>query len=165
MQDDADEYDQPDVGVLQKRRKAAGRLPVTCEPKVIGHQAASAGHRQVIPESEIGAQAAALAGVITELANAALALLETEKRIDVAQVTIDSRFVGRGYGLPTEETVAALKLVAELEGVLLDPVYSAKAMGGLIEKIRQREFSDSNDVVFVHTGGTASLPVYREAFS
>ena len=49
--------------------------------------------------------------------------------------------------------------------MLLDPVYSAKAMGGLIEKIGRGEFSDSDDVIFIHTGGAASLPVYAGAFA
>ena len=62
--------------------------------------------------------------------------------------------------MATPQANSALELVARSEGTLLDPVYTAKAMAGLIDKIEAGEISESETVVFVHTGGTpASLPI------
>ncbi|NQW02528.1 MAG: D-cysteine desulfhydrase family protein [Acidobacteria bacterium] len=72
-------------------------------------------------------------------------------------VVVDDRFVGDGYGLPTAASTEALTLVARHEGIVLDPVYTAKAMAGLIEKIRDGAFSIDDTVLFWHTGGQAGL--------
>lgn len=79
-------------------------------------------------------------------------------------VLIDDRFVGPGYGRPANETIEAIRLVAETEGVLLDPVYSGKAMAGLIENIRSGKFRAGENVVFWHTGGSPALSAYPEYF-
>ena len=79
-------------------------------------------------------------------------------------VRLDDRYLGDGYGLPTEATVAAIRLLAGTEGVLLDPVYSGKAFAALVDRIERGEFAGVDDVVFIHTGGTASLAVYDTAF-
>ncbi|MCZ6709329.1 MAG: D-cysteine desulfhydrase family protein [Gammaproteobacteria bacterium] len=76
------------------------------------------------------------------------------------RIRVDHRYIGTGYGLPTEATLDAIGQLGRSEGVLLDPVYSGKAMAGLIHCIREREFGDASDIVFIHTGGSASLPVY-----
>ncbi len=72
-------------------------------------------------------------------------------------VVVDDRFVGDGYGIPTEESREALTLVARHEGIVLDPVYTAKAMAGLVERIRRDSFSVSETVLFWHTGGQVGL--------
>jgi D-cysteine desulfhydrase/L-cysteate sulfo-lyase len=61
--------------------------------------------------------------------------------------------VGEGYGIPTAASQEALELTARHEGILLDPVYTAKAMAGLIARVRTGEFSASDTVLFWHTGG------------
>ena len=61
--------------------------------------------------------------------------------------------IGAGYGIPTAEGTDALRLVARQEGILLDPVYTAKAMAGLIDHIRRGVVGRDDTVVFVHTGG------------
>jgi len=71
--------------------------------------------------------------------------------------------VGEGYGLPTAEGIKAIQMFAELEGILLDPVYSAKGAAGLIDLARKGEFKDKT-VVFLHTGGSAGLFGYDFAF-
>src|SRR5262249_17812228 len=73
-------------------------------------------------------------------------------------------FLGEDYGIPTRQTIDAIKLLAATEGIVCDPVYSGKALGGLIEMLRAGAFVASGNVIFVHTGGVASLPVYRAAF-
>ena len=59
----------------------------------------------------------------------------------------------------------AIGLVAETEGVLLDPVYSGKAMSGLIDLLRKDTFGKDENIVFVHTGGQAGLFAYEPAFA
>ena len=73
-------------------------------------------------------------------------------------------YVGPGYGLPTPAMVEAVELVARSEGILLDPVYSGKAMAGLIDLVRKGRFGKDSDVVFVHTGGSAALFGYPALF-
>lgn len=97
--------------------------------------------------------------------------LETSRLVDLPQpversaVVVNSDFIGPGYGVPTTAMVEAVKLTASLEGILLDPVYTGKAMAGLIGLIRQGRFKDSENVLFVHTGGTPALFAYRETFA
>lgn len=79
-------------------------------------------------------------------------------------IVADSNYVGRGYGIPTEGMVEAVKLVARLEGILLDPVYTGKGMAGLIDLVRKNHFPKDSHVVFLHTGGSAGLFGYPDAF-
>jgi L-cysteate sulfo-lyase len=72
-------------------------------------------------------------------------------------VVVDDGFVGGGYGVPTEASREALTLVARHEGIVLDPVYTAKAMAGLIDRVRRDSFSASETVLFWHTGGQVGL--------
>jgi 1-aminocyclopropane-1-carboxylate deaminase/D-cysteine desulfhydrase-like pyridoxal-dependent ACC family enzyme len=60
----------------------------------------------------------------------------------------------------TEGARAALRLVAGTEGIILDPVYSAKAMAGLIDHVRTGRIGKGQTVVFVHTGGTPAVFAY-----
>jgi L-cysteate sulfo-lyase len=80
-------------------------------------------------------------------------------------VVVDADYVGPGYGMPTPEMVEAVGLTARHEGLLLDPVYSGKAMAGLIGLIGQGFFTSGQNVVFLHTGGATALFAYREAFA
>ena len=61
--------------------------------------------------------------------------------------------------------VEAVRLAAATEGLLLDPVYSGKAMAGLVAMVRAGRFAPGAQVVFVHTGGAAALPAYRRTFA
>jgi len=85
--------------------------------------------------------------------------------IDRSRVIADGDYVGPGYGIPTEAMVEALRLVAHTEGILLDPVYSGKAMAGLIGRVRAGFFNPKETVVFLHTGGSASLFAYQALFA
>lgn len=80
-------------------------------------------------------------------------------------VVANSDYVGDGYGLPTDSMIEALRLTAEQEAILLDPVYSGKGMAGLIDLIRRGHFKKNQNVVFVHTGGSAGLFGYRQVFA
>lgn len=75
-------------------------------------------------------------------------------------VTCLDEYVGPGYSLPTPEMVEAVRLMARTEGILLDPVYTGKAMAGLIGLIRKGFFKKKDSVLFVHTGGSPALYAY-----
>lgn len=85
--------------------------------------------------------------------------------VDAAALKLCNEFLGKAYGDPTAETVEAIRLVARCEGILLDPVYSGKAMAGLIAMIRRGEWAGSDAAVFLHTGGTPALYAYRDALT
>ena len=88
--------------------------------------------------------------------------LRGELRRDSVQANCD--YVGAGYGRPTPGMVEAVTLLAQYEGLLLDPVYSGKGMAGLIDLIRKGHFRKGQNIVFVHTGGSVGLFGYRDAF-
>ena len=79
-------------------------------------------------------------------------------------VVANSDYVGDGYGLPTNSMVEAVKMLAEYEGILLDPVYAGKGFAGLIDLIRKGHFKQGENVVFLHTGGSVSLFAYPKIF-
>ena len=79
-------------------------------------------------------------------------------------IVANSDYVGEGYGLPTKAGIEAITMFAELEGILLDPVYSSKGASGLIDLIRKGHFKKSDRVLFIHTGGSASLFGYTKHF-
>ncbi len=79
-------------------------------------------------------------------------------------VVANTDYVGEGYGIPTEGGLEAIRMFAELEAILLDPVYSAKGAAGLIDLIRKGHFKKGERVVFIHTGGAVALFGYDAAF-
>lgn len=99
---------------------------------------------------------------VHHLAQRTWELLGLKGEIPREVVVANGDYVGAGYGLPTESMLEALRLSAQLEGILLDPVYSGKGMAGLIDLIRRGHFSPRDNVVFIHTGGSAGLFGYRQ---
>ena len=85
----------------------------------------------------------------------------TDTPLPVEKIIVDDGYVGAGYGLPTEGTLAAIQLFARQEGLLFDPVYSGKGLDGLINMVKAGFFDDAKDVVFLHTGGAAALFAYE----
>jgi L-cysteate sulfo-lyase len=79
-----------------------------------------------------------------------------------AAVRANCDYVGAGYGIPTQGMAEAVQMLARLEGIFLDPVYSGKGMAGLIDLIRKGQFKPSENVVFLHTGGQVGLFGYRD---
>ncbi|WP_410014248.1 D-cysteine desulfhydrase [Sodalis sp. C49] len=96
------------------------------------------------------------------LASRTWQLLGARGELPRDRIKVNSDYVGEGYGLPTDGTLEALRLLAQLEGILLDPVYTGKGMAGLIDLIRQGQFKPGENVVFIHTGGSAGLFGYRQ---
>lgn len=74
-------------------------------------------------------------------------------------------YFGEAYGIPTPAMKEAVQLLGETESLLFDPVYSGKAMSGLIDLIRKGTFGKDENIVFIHTGGQAGLFAYEPAFA
>ena len=101
---------------------------------------------------------------VLRLAQQTAALLRLEGAPTAAEVAVNSDYVGEGYGIPAAGTLEAISLLATLEGVLLDPVYSGKGMAGLIDLVRGGRLADYDNIVFIHTGGAQALPGYARYF-
>ena len=84
--------------------------------------------------------------------------------LDRSDIIVYDEYIGTGYGEPTEGMIEAIKLLAKKEAILLDPVYSGKAFAGLIGLIKNKKFTKNDNILFIHTGGTASLSAYEWAF-
>ena len=113
---------------------------------------------------DITAHAADLRGKVSAIAKDTLARLGGGDRFSKDALQIVEGYAGGAYGMPTEEMRAAVRLVARLEGLILDPVYAGKAMAGLIDLVAKGRFKDDQTVVFLHTGGMPGLFAYNDYF-
>lgn len=102
---------------------------------------------------------------VHRLAEATADRLGVKGGIPRERVVANCDYVGGGYGVPTDGMVEALRLFARHEGILLDPVYSGKGAAGLIDLVRKGHFRKGENVVFVHTGGSAGLFAYRRSLA
>lgn len=78
------------------------------------------------------------------------------------EVIVFDEYIDDGYGILNQETADAVRFVAETEGILLDPVYTGRAMVGLLDLIKKGYFEKGDNIVFLHSGGTPALFPYRE---
>jgi D-cysteine desulfhydrase family pyridoxal phosphate-dependent enzyme len=99
---------------------------------------------------------------IARIASATAERLGLDVTFRPEEIHNEDGYVGERYGVMTPECRQAMKLVANTEGIILDPVYSSKAMAGLIDHIRQKRISENEIVIFLHTGGTPALFAYAE---
>lgn len=97
---------------------------------------------------------------IVNLANSTAQLISADCQFSAHDLILNSAYVGEGYGVIGELENEAIALTARLEGVLLDPVYTGRAMGGLIDMIRTGQIKPSDSVLFWHTGGAPALFAY-----
>lgn len=97
---------------------------------------------------------------VLKLAQATAALLGRPGAVTADMVVADCDYVGEGYGLIDDAVIAALILAARTDGIVLDPVYTGKAMKGLIALARTGRF-ENETVVFLHTGGAQGLFGYQ----
>jgi len=80
-------------------------------------------------------------------------------------IEIRQGYAGPGYGVATPGMLEAVRLMAQLEGIVLDPVYTGKAMAGLIDLVRSGHFAADETIVFIHTGGMPAMFAYADQFS
>ncbi len=102
---------------------------------------------------------------VLKLAQATADLIGCAGAVAADDVQVNCNYVGDGYGIPTRQTLDALQLAAKCDGILLDPVYSGKAMAGLIDLAFNGELNGDDNVVFLHTGGSQALFGYRRSFA
>ena len=102
--------------------------------------------------------------MVFDLACKTAAMLGYEGIVKREDVFADCDYVGPGYGLPTPAMVEAVRMLADTEGLLFDPVYTGKGLAGMIDWIRQGKFSKEDNVIFLHTGGSAALFGYPDTF-
>ncbi|CAM3460848.1 D-cysteine desulfhydrase [Klebsiella sp. H-Nf2] len=127
------------------------------------HAGLAVGLEQLMPQAEligvtVSRSVADQLPKVVALQQAVASSLELQAKADI---TLWDDYFAPGYGTPNEEGMAAVKLLAELEGILLDPVYTGKAMAGLIDGITQKRFKDEGPILFVHTGGAPALFAYH----
>jgi D-cysteine desulfhydrase family pyridoxal phosphate-dependent enzyme len=102
---------------------------------------------------------------VRDLAAATGALLDLPPPDAATAPTITEDYLGPGYGLLTREGAEAIRLLARTEGVFLDPVYTGKAMAGLVDLARRGAFGREESVLFLHTGGAPALFAHAEELS
>jgi 1-aminocyclopropane-1-carboxylate deaminase/D-cysteine desulfhydrase-like pyridoxal-dependent ACC family enzyme len=106
---------------------------------------------------------AAIEELVSGTANAAARLLDQDTRFAPADVHTLHDYVGPGYAVPSADGLAAMRLAARTDAILLDPVYTGKAMAALIDHVRQGRLTAADTVIFVHTGGLPATFAYRDA--
>jgi L-cysteate sulfo-lyase len=121
---------------------------------VLGKRLTNAGHRV---EGVTATDEFHVPSRTAEIANETLQVLGLEVRVTEQEIQNDMRFVGPGYGIPTDACVDAVRLFARTEGVILDPIYTGKAAAGMLAHIREGRYGKGDTLVFVHTGGTPAI--------
>lgn len=127
------------------------------------HAGLAVGLEQLMPEVEligvtVSRSVDAQKPKVVTLQQALAQSLAVQARADIR---LWDDYFAPGYGTPNEAGMEAVKLLARLEGILLDPVYTGKAMAGLIDGISQQRFKDEGPILFVHTGGAPALFAYH----
>lgn len=88
--------------------------------------------------------------------------LELDNPVKREDIVVYDDYVGPGYSQPTKTMVKAVKLLAREEGILMDPVYSGKTIDGMMDLIEKRKFKKSQNILFIHTGGSPALFAYQD---
>ncbi len=86
------------------------------------------------------------------------------KKFTPGDIEINYDYIGEGYAIPTKDCIEAINITAQTEGIILDPVYSGKAMAGLIDLIKKKKYKKEETVVFLHTGGQTGNFSYNNFF-
>jgi 1-aminocyclopropane-1-carboxylate deaminase/D-cysteine desulfhydrase-like pyridoxal-dependent ACC family enzyme len=98
---------------------------------------------------------------VAGLVNGAAELFGIDVSIVPDEVNVFDGYIKEGYGILNSDVTGAIKLVAETEGIFLDPIYTGKAMVMLVDLIKKGYFKKGDNVVFFHTGGLPALFLYR----
>jgi len=102
---------------------------------------------------------------VTKIAHDTARMIGLNREIEDEDVIIEPRFAGPAYGIPDDATIEAIRLGAELEAMLTDPVYEGKSLAGLIGLARSGEIAPDAKVLYVHLGGAPALDAYHAAFA
>ena len=120
------------------------------------------GYRGTVLGISVDHPAESLKTQVAALATATATHLGLDTLSVADMVNVNDDYLGEGYAHVSETEREAIKLMAQVEGILLDPVYTGRAFGGLIDLIRWGAFTRGQRVLFWHTGGTAALPAFAD---
>ena len=141
-------------------------------PDVIVHSTSSGGTQaglvagcrlRALPTRVVGVSADDSSSALESQVNAIVTGVGNLLQLDPAAlaagtaIEVDDRFVGGGYGVPSDQSREAIELTARSEAIFLDPTYTSKAMAGLIAYVRDGAFGEGETVLFWHTGGQVGL--------
>lgn len=105
---------------------------------------------------------------VHQIAEQTTALINKKTKLSLSfsetGIEINPNYSEPGYGLPSQQTLKAICLAAELEALITDPVYEGKSMAGLIDLCHQKHFDKNSKILYVHLGGTPALNAYYQAF-
>ncbi len=90
--------------------------------------------------------------------------LNLDMSVEASDIIVHDKYYGERYGIPTQAGNEAIKLVGKTEGIILDPVYTGKAMSGMIDLLQTGSLDEYEAVVFVHTGGSPAIFNYTKSF-
>lgn len=99
---------------------------------------------------------------VFKLASQVSEKLELDNPVKKEDILVYDEFVGKGYAYPTQGMIDVVQLLARTEGILVDPVYSGKALDGLINLVKDGHFKDAKNILFIHTGGSPVLFAYQD---
>lgn len=102
---------------------------------------------------------------VLSLAEKTAEKLDAPGLVGALDIEVNCDYIGEGYDIPTPGMIDAITLAARLEGLLFDPVYSGKALDGMIDLARQGHFDKDETIVFLHTGGSPGLFGYVNTFT
>lgn len=91
-----------------------------------------------------------------------LEAFDVKSNTSAEETIVFDQYIDGGYGVLNEQTTRAIRLLAESEGILLDPVYTGRAMAGFLDLLERGYFTPGKNIVFMHTGGTPAIFPYRE---
>jgi 1-aminocyclopropane-1-carboxylate deaminase/D-cysteine desulfhydrase-like pyridoxal-dependent ACC family enzyme len=96
------------------------------------------------------------------IADHAFSEMNIKKEIEYEDIIVFDDYLKEGYGILNREVTQAISLLAREEGILLDPVYTGKAMVGMIDLIEKGYFEEGENIIFLHTGGNPALFPYKD---
>jgi D-cysteine desulfhydrase family pyridoxal phosphate-dependent enzyme len=117
---------------------------------------------QVLGVAPIVWQDAPMEEKIAALGQDTAQLLGLDAEVHAADIVNDAHYIGEGYAVPSAAGLEAMRLLARTEGLVLDPVYTSKALAGLIDHVRRGLLGRDDVVVFLHTGGLPALFAYQQ---
>jgi 1-aminocyclopropane-1-carboxylate deaminase len=102
---------------------------------------------------------------VLRIARRTAAAIGVERELRDDEIVLDARYHAGTYGIPDARTLAAMRLVARLEGMITDPVYEGKSMAGLVDMVVRGEIGRDSNVLYAHLGGQPALNGYASLFA
>ncbi len=126
---------------------------------------AKVGRARKVIGIDITARAEDTRAMVLKIARQTAEQIELGREIDAGEVVLEEGYAAPVYGVPSDETIAAIRLAARLEGLMTDPVYEGKSMQALIDLVRRGRFPAGSKVLYVHLGGVPAIDAYWTAFA